>query len=116
VSESGNIVSITRTLEPYVTNAEGQLRVFAGWSRFELVINGLGMLSGHVIFSLIRYAEIKLCDIDGDGKVDLKDLVKVAKGYGKMPGLPFYSHDLDLNFDDRIDIGDLTTIAASIEG
>jgi len=51
-----------------------------------------------------------------DGKVDIVDLVRVAKRYRAAPGIWIYDRMIDVNFDNIIDIGDLTTIAANIEG
>ena len=63
------------------------------------------------------YYKIKICDIAGDDKVvNIIDLVHVAKRYNSVPGLWNYDHTIDVNFDNIIDIGDLTTIAVNIEG
>jgi len=115
VDSNGDLISFTRTFEPVVTNATGELRVLWDW-RFELSIDGIDLLRGFVIIVIIRYMEIKICDVNDDGKVDLIDLVRVAKRYRTLPGLWRYNHDMDFNFDDTIDIGDLTTVAANIEG
>ncbi len=116
--ESGQVISVTftRQLESILTEAQGELRVFANWTLFELSIEGIDLLSGIVRFSIIRQIEIKVSDINDDGKVDLIDLVRVAKRYRTVPGLFNYDHEMDMNFNDEIDIGDLTTVAAQIEG
>ena len=51
-------------------------------------------------------------------EVDLIDLVKLAKRYRAVPGVRFTeeTHHMDFNFNNEIDIGDLTTLAANIEG
>jgi hypothetical protein len=116
VDENGELISFTRNVVPLVTNATGELRVFSNWHQFELGIAGIDQLSGLVFGHRIAYVEIKMCDTNNDGKVDLKDLVRVAKRYHTMPGLLNYDHDLDFNYDDEINIGDLTTLAANIEG
>jgi hypothetical protein len=54
--------------------------------------------------------------VDGDGKVNINDLVKMAKRYKAVPGTRGYSLDFDFNGAGMIDIGDLTTLAANIEG
>ena len=115
VNENNELISFTRTFEPIVTNATGELHVFANWHRFELSITGMDLLSGMVVGLAYRYFELKVCDTDDDGKVDLIDLTRVAKRYGAMPGMSNYNHDFDFNFDEKIDIGDLTTLAANIE-
>jgi len=115
VDENGGLVDFTRTIEPVVTGAYGELHVFANWHLFELSITGIDVLSGFVVRVFFFFREINICDIDGDGKVDLLDLVKVARRYRTMPGLFGYDHDMDFNFDDKIDMADLTTLAANIE-
>jgi len=116
VDENGSLISFTRTIEPIATNATGELRVLDTWTKFELSIEGIDLLSGFVVGVFIKHVEIKICDINDDGKVDIIDLVKVAKRYRTVPGLWGYVHDMDFNFDNVIDIGDLTTVAANIEG
>jgi hypothetical protein len=115
VSEDGTLIDIAHTFEPVVLDALGELRVFANGHQFEIGIEGIDLLSGFVVSWAVRYVEIKICDLNDDGKVDLVDLVRVARRYGKMPGLFDYDLDADFNFDGKIDIGDLTTVAASIE-
>lgn len=119
LDETGHIISIdiNREFERILTEAPGELRVFLNPRfEFELSIEGISLLNGRVVLWDIRHVEIKMCDIDDDGKVDLKDLVKVAKRYRAAPGLWNYDHHMDFNFNDEIDIGDLTTVAANIEG
>jgi len=119
--EMGRIISvtITRTFEPILTEAPGELRVFlTPLPHFELSIKGIPLLKGFVKAFDIKHVEIKICDLNDDGKVDLIDLVKVAKRYRAVPGVWFTeeTHHMDFNFNNEIDIGDLTTLAANIEG
>lgn len=121
VDENGKFLYAERTFEPYLPElAEGELRVISvglmRWRRFELDIDGLPLLSGIVAGYRIAYVEIKLYDLNDDGKVDVRDLVRVAKKYSMVPGLFGYDHPADVNLDDQIDVGDLTTVAANIEG
>lgn len=116
VDENGTLISFTRTFEPIVTNATGELQVFDAWTKFELNITGIDLLKGFAMRAFITHVEIKICDMNDDGKVDLIDLVRVAKRYRTVPGCFHYNLDMDLNCDGVIDIGDLTTCAANIEG
>jgi len=50
-------------------------------------------------------------DVNGDDKVDIKDLAIAAKSYGSNIGYPTWSPDADLNDDGRIDIRDVVIIA-----
>jgi len=117
LDETGQIVSIVfnRQFEPVVTNATGELGILVPSLRFELSIEGIETLRGFVALWVIKHIEIKMCDINDDGKVDIIDLVKVAKRYRTVPGLFNYEHHRDFNFNDQIDLGDLTTVAANIE-
>jgi hypothetical protein len=116
----GHPVSITRTFEPIVTDAHGELKVknttAAMPKPFELTIDGIDPLKGFAFREIIRHIEVKFFDVDGDGKVDIRDLVKTAKRYKAVPGMRGYSMDFDFNGNGMIDIGSLTTIAANIEG
>jgi len=121
IDEMGEIISvtITRTFERLLTESPGELRVFlTPLPHFELSIDGIPLLKGFVRAFDIRHVEIKICDLNGDDKVDLIDLVKVAKRYRAVPGVWFTeeTHQMDFNFNNEIDIGDLTTVAANIEG
>lgn len=50
-------------------------------------------------------------DINGDGKVDIKDLAIAAKAFGSYVGSPTYNPDADVNQDGVVDIRDLAIIA-----
>ena len=119
VDETGALISFTKTVELIVTNATGWLLVFPhpvyGYT-FILSIEGIDLLMGIIVGCKWSYVEIKICDVTGDdNEVNLRDLVKVAKSYRTVPGLWNYNHDVDFNFDYKIDMGDLTTVAANME-
>ena len=124
-------MTITTTETPIAINATGEL--VADWGivmtpmqgempgprgvgTFELRIDGVGTLSGFAWKSFVWARELNPCDFDGQGKVDINDLVKVAKHYGEAPGFGNYDPSLDVNGEGQIGIGDLTTIAANIQG
>jgi hypothetical protein len=52
-----------------------------------------------------------LGDVNGDGKVDLKDVFAVALAYGSYPGHPKWNPNLDINNDNQIDLKDYMTTA-----
>lgn len=121
VNENGTLISFTRTWVPWITEAPGFLRVLAPPEPhmplvFNLGIDGMPPLHGFVVKLDIRYVVIKICDLNDDGYVDILDLVRVARRYRAMPGFPTYDPEMDFNFDCIIDIGDLATAAANIEG
>jgi hypothetical protein len=49
-------------------------------------------------------------DINGDGKIDIKDVVLLTKAFGTYPGLPRWNPDADLNNDGKISIIDLVHV------
>jgi len=119
VGASEGNVNVTRTFEPIVTEAYGELKVANATfpnKPLELTIDGINTLKGFVIGEIIRHVQIQFLDTNGDGKVDIKDLVRTARRYKTIPGMRGYSFDLDLNGDSAIDVGTLTTVAANIEG
>jgi hypothetical protein len=133
-------ITITWTDTPVATNATGTL--VADWSpvvilepvmpgpgvmpgigvgKFELQIDGVGTLSGSAWRGFIWAHPLNICDFgDAQGnprdKVDIYDLVKVAKHYGEAPGFGNYDPNFDVDGDGKIGIGDLTTVAANIQG
>jgi parallel beta-helix repeat protein len=48
-------------------------------------------------------------DVNGDGKVDLKDVYAVAKAYGSFPGHPKWDPNCDINNDLKVDLKDYYT-------
>ncbi len=55
-------------------------------------------------------------DVNGDGKVDLEDLMALLEGFGASEGEPGYFSAADLNNDGRIDFLDLSIIVALMGG
>jgi hypothetical protein len=51
-------------------------------------------------------------DLNGDGKVDIKDLVIVATAFGSFPGHPRWNSEADVNQDNYVDMQDLTLVAS----
>ena len=59
------------------------------------------------------YIKIKLVgDINGDGKVDVRDLALVSASFGSYPGHPRWNPEVDLNHDGKIDIRDIAIVAS----
>jgi hypothetical protein len=50
-------------------------------------------------------------DINGDGKVNLEDLVILAKAYGSTPGAPTWNPNADINGDGVVGSLDLAVLA-----
>jgi len=50
-------------------------------------------------------------DVDGNGRIEIKDIVAVAKAFGSRKGDSRYNLWLDFNQDEKIDIRDIALIA-----
>jgi len=50
-------------------------------------------------------------DINGDGKVNLADLVLFAEAYGSRPGDPNWNPAADMLGHGKVDLADLVTLA-----
>jgi hypothetical protein len=87
-----------------------------GVGTFGLNITSVGTLSGFAFRSFIWARELNMCDFNGQGKVDISDLVMVAQHYGQAPGFAGYDPSLDVCGEGQIGIGDLATVAANIQG
>jgi len=117
---------MTKVVEIIVDDAPGELYVtsdFSGvWKDLTINIIGVDLLRGNVIFyRIITTGPIPKGDVRGlnpnlpDGKIDIMDLVHVARAYGETPKPGGrYDFNIDFNFDFTIDIYDLTTVAASL--
>jgi hypothetical protein len=49
-------------------------------------------------------------DCNGDGAVDIQDVIVLVNGYGRSRGQPGFDPRGDLNFDDSIDVADLLEV------
>lgn len=50
-------------------------------------------------------------DVDGNGKIDMKDVGSVARAFGSTPGKPGWNPLVDFNSDEKIDMRDVGTSA-----
>jgi hypothetical protein len=119
-SESGYTVDrqAKTDVDPIVTEAYGELKVTDNWTKFVLSIEGNDELNGVVgrtwmtqmIFNRFKVSE------DETDKVSRVDLTTLAKNYGARPGWGSYDSNMDFNCNYRIDIADLATVAANVQG
>jgi len=59
-------------------------------------------------------AKVKLLgDINGDGKIDAKDVAAACVAYGSYPGHPRWNLGADINSDGKIDVRDIAVICRS---
>jgi len=54
-----------------------------------------------------------LGDINGDGKIDIRDIATVALAFGSYPSHPRWNPEADLNYDGKVDIKDIAIVARS---
>jgi len=59
-------------------------------------------------------SQIKIGDLNGDGSVDICDVLLAAAAYGSTPIDPNWNAAADLNHDNRVDICDLIILAAQL--
>jgi hypothetical protein len=117
--ESGYTVDRqTKTdVDPVATGAYGELKVTDNWTKFVLSIEGVDELNGLVNrarMSQMIFNKFKVSE-DGTEKVSRVDLTVLSGIYGARPGWGSYDSNMDFNFNYKIDIADLTTVAANVE-
>lgn len=117
----GNITRIHRDTDITPTKAYGELTVTDKWTKFTLTIDGIEPLTGIVRRSIMRQMQFNPFKVTGDltdsttESVTKTDLAAAANCYGTMPGWGNYDQKMDFNFNYRIDIADIATVAAKIE-
>lgn len=113
-SETGTITHIHRDQDISPMHAYGELSITG--NQYTLNINGIDQLSGSVYRSITRswFNPFKMTD-DSAGKVVTSSDVKVvAQNYGAMPGWGNYDSSMDFNNNYRVDIADISTVAANM--
>jgi len=117
----GTITGIHRDTDIVPTRAYGELTITANWTKFTLAINGIEPLTGAVRRSIMRQMQFNPFKVTDDltgsasESVSKTDLAAVVKCYGNMPGWGSYDQKMDFNFNYRIDITDIATVAANVE-
>jgi len=59
----------------------------------------------HVVKADLTY------DLNGDGRVDIRDLTEASKAFGTLPQEPRWNAKSDLNNDGKVDIVDFAMVA-----
>jgi hypothetical protein len=120
-NSSGNIIRVHRDTDITPTQAYGELTVTDNWTKFTLAIDGIDPLTGPVWRSMMRQMQWNPFKITGDltdsasDSVTKADLDAVVNCYGNMPGWGSYDQKMDFNFNYRIDIADVATVAANMQ-
>lgn len=110
---NGTITKVHRDQDITPTQAYGELAISG--NQFTLTINGQEQLSGSVYRSVTRswYNPFKMGDDATTSAVTHSDVKTIAKCYGAMPGWGNYDQSMDFNENYRVDIADISTVAAN---
>jgi hypothetical protein len=63
----------------------------------------------NIVYVLAKNQELSP-DVNGDGKVDMGDVVTVLRAFGSTPGSPNWNPNCDLEGNDKIDMGDVVIV------
>ena len=113
----GQITSVHRSTDTSVQKAYGELNVTDNWTKFTLSINGIDPLSGSVfryVQRQVQFNPFKVTDDTSTNVVTKADVAAVIHSYGAMPGWGNYDARYDFCGHYKIDIADLSTVAANI--
>jgi hypothetical protein len=114
-NENGTITHVNRNQDITPTSAYGELSVTD--NKFTLAINGQDPLTGTVFRSITRswYNPFKMGDFDSTtNTVTHTDVHTIAHCYGAMPGWGNFDSSMDFNNNYRVDIADISTVAANV--
>lgn len=114
-------ITVTFVFKLIQEGVSGNLSATLEPSNFTLQIDGMKEISGEVAFYHFRFAKpdnyfnrtigIPRGDFNRDGRVNIHDIMRVAKAFNAKFGTPAYDFDFDVNGDFIINIFDLTAIA-----
>lgn len=114
---NNEIVSVHRESDTTVAKVYGELTVTASWTTFTLKFTGYDPLTGLVTRSVTRNVQFnwyKVTDDVAGTAVTRADVNAMVQCYRSMPGWGNYDNRMDFNFNYRIDIADLATVAANL--
>jgi hypothetical protein len=118
-NSNDDITNIHRESDTDVAKAYGELSVTDNWTKFTLEIEGYDTLTGSVTRTRtgpMQFNPFKITDDIASDVVSKTDVVTVAKNYRAMPGWGNYDQNMDFNGNYKIDIADLATVAANVQG
>ena len=117
-NENGTIARVLRNQDITTQKVYGELTVTNNWSKFTLALTGMDDLTGSVYRSLTRQMQFnpfKMTDDSVSNVVTRSDIKTVAQNYGAMPGWGSYDTRMDFNNNYRVDIADISTVAANVQ-
>ena len=116
-NDNGDIVSVHRVSDTQLAKVYGELNVTNNWTKFKLQLTGYDPLTGSMTRYMMRQTQFnffKVADDNTGTTVTKADLTAVVKCYGAMPGWGNYDNTMDFNYNYKIDIADLATVAANM--
>ena len=117
ITDNGAITRVHRDSDTSVEKAYGELNVTDNWSKFTLTLTGIDPLTGSVFRSMtrqIQFNPFKVSEDESSNVVTRADVKAVVKCYRAMPGWGSYDSRMDFNNNFKIDIADLSTVAANM--
>ena len=112
--EKGVPVKTVNEVTPIATQAMGQLHITSDWKKFSITIDGVDSLQGVEISMMTTTNAMNPFSYEGGPSASLRDLKQIVGCFRAMPGFGNYNPELDYNTDSKIDIADLTTVAANM--
>ncbi|MCW4031018.1 MAG: hypothetical protein NWE80_01495 [Candidatus Bathyarchaeota archaeon] len=112
--EEGVRVKTEIEVTPIVTRAKGQLRVTEDWKKFDIEIEGVDTLEGIGKGMMTTTRMMNRFSFLGGFRPTILDLFRLMRCFRTMPGFGNYNPELDYNSDSKIDVADLTTVAANM--
>jgi hypothetical protein len=112
--QSGAPVKTVREVTSIVNQAKGQLHITPDWKKFEIIIDGVDPLQGIQRSMMASTKIINPFSFGAGPTPSVKDLMQVMGSFRAIPGLANYVPELDYNKDSKIDLADLTTVAANM--
>lgn len=111
---NGTITHVRRDQDITPTQAYGELAISG--NQYTLKIKGQEQLSGSIYRSVTRswFNPFKMGDDITTNSVTHTDVKTIAKCYGAMPGWGNYDQSMDFNDNYRVDIADISTVAANM--
>jgi hypothetical protein len=113
----GQITGVHRSSDSTVKTAYGELNVTDNWTKFTLSITGIDPLTGSVFRSVqrqVQFNPFKVTDDTTSNIVTKSDVAAIVHAYGSMPGWGNYDARMDFCGHFKIDIADLSTVAANM--
>ncbi len=112
-NEDGTVTK-HRTQDITPSQKEGTLTVTD--NTFSLNINDVGVLTGSIYRSITRswFNPFKMSDDSTTSTVTRSDVKLIAQNYGTMPGWGNFNSNMDFNNNFRVDIADISTVAANM--